>query len=808
MAESVVNNFFPSQVASDQEKMSFEYGRQVGRAIQSEWFGGNSGSARFQGNQNSFHGLRLYARGEQPIQKYKDELSVNGDLSYLNLDWKPVPILSKFVDIVVNGIADRSFDVKAYSQDPYGVEKRTAYMDSIIRDMQTQEINDYAAEAFGINLYENDKENLPGSKEELELHMQLSYKQGIEIAEEIAINTLFDGNNYDLAKRRVYYDLATIGIGAVKNTFSESEGVVIDYVDPANLVYSYTESPYFEDIYYVGEVKNIPINELKKQYPQLDQAQLDKIKAAGSYNNTTSWNQFNDGADRGYDSNTVQVLYFNYKTYMNEVYKIKETATGGLRAISRDDQFNPPADSEGFAKASRSLEVLYEGAMILGPSMLLEWSMAKNMVRPKSDYNKVKMNYSIVAPRMYRGRIESIVSRCTGFADMIQLTHLKMQQVLSKMMPDGVYMDADGLAEIDLGNGTNYNPQEALNMFFQTGSVIGRSFTQEGDMNPGKVPIQPLQTGAGSQKLQTLIQTYNYYLQMIRDVTGLNEARDGSSPDARALVGVQKLAAANSNTATRHILDSGLFLTADTAESLSLRISDILEYSPSKEAFIQKIGGFNVGVLEELNDLYLHDFGIVLELSPDDEEKGMLENNIQTALSAGLIDLSDAIDIREVKNLKLANQLLKLRRKQKQLRDQEMQQQNIQAQAQANAQAQQVAAQAEIQKEQALFQTKAQLEQMKAQIDQQKMQAEVQLKKELMALEFQYNMQLKGVEVDGQKSKETQKEDRKDERTKMQATQQSELIDQRKNDSPPKNFESSGNDILGGGFGLGTFEPR
>ena len=808
MAESVVNNFFPSQVASDQEKMSFEYGRQVGRAIQSEWFGGNSGNVRFQSNQNSFHGLRLYARGEQPIQKYKDELSVNGDLSYLNLDWKPVPILSKFVDIVVNGIADRSFDVKAYSQDPYGVEKRTAYMDSIIRDMQAQEINDYAAEAFGINLYENDKENLPGSKEELELHMQLSYKQGIEIAEEIAINTLFDGNNYDLAKRRVYYDLTTIGIGAVKNTFSESEGVVIDYVDPANLVYSYTESPYFEDIYYVGEVKNIPINELKKQYPQLDQAQLDKIKAAGSYNNTTSWNQFNDGADRGYDSNTVQVLYFNYKTYMNEVYKVKETATGGLKAIPRDDQFNPPIDSEGFAKASRSLEVLYEGAMILGPSMLLEWGMAKNMVRPKSDYNKVKMNYSIVAPRMYRGRIESIVSRCTGFADMIQLTHLKMQQVLSKMMPDGVYMDADGLAEIDLGNGTNYNPQEALNMFFQTGSVIGRSFTQEGDMNPGKVPIQPLQTGAGGQKLQTLIQTYNYYLQMIRDVTGLNEARDGSSPDARALVGVQKLAAANSNTATRHILDSGLFLTADTAESLSLRISDILEYSPSKEAFIQKIGGFNVGVLEELNDLYLHDFGIVLELSPDDEEKGMLENNIQTALSAGLIDLSDAIDIREVKNLKLANQLLKLRRKQKQLRDQEMQQQNIQAQAQANAQAQQVAAQAEIQKEQALFQTKAQLEQMKAQIGQQKMQAEVQLKKELMALEFQYNMQLKGIEVDGQKSKEAQKEDRKDERTKMQATQQSELIDQRKNDSPPKNFESSGNDILGSGFGLGTFEPR
>ena len=807
MANSAASNFFPSQVASDQEKMSPAYGLQVGRAIQNEWFDGNQGSVRFRSNQDSFHSLRLYARGEQPIQKYKDELSINGDLSYLNLDWKPVPILSKFVDIVVNGIADRSFDIKAYSQDPYGVEKRTKYMDSIIRDMQTKELNDYAAEAFGINLYENDPAALPESKEELELHMQLSYKQGIEIAEEVAINTLLEGNKYDLIKRRVYHDLTTIGIGAVKNTFSESEGVLVDYVDPANLVYSYTESPYFEDIYYVGEVKTIPISELKKQYPSLTQEDLDKIKGSGSQNLTGSWNR-SEINDNYYDSNTVQILYFNYKTYMNEVYKIKETATGAEKVILRDDQFNPPADAEGFAKASRSLEVLYEGAIVLGTSILLEWGIAENMMRPKSDYNKVKMNYSIVAPRMYKGRIESIVSRCTGFADMVQLTHLKMQQVLSKMMPDGVYMDADGLAEIDLGNGTNYNPQEALNMFFQTGSVIGRSFTQEGDMNPGKVPIQPLQTGAGGQKLQTLIQTYNYYLQMIRDVTGLNEARDGSSPDARALVGVQKLAAANSNTATRHILDAGLFLTADVAEGLSLRISDILEYSPSRDAFIQKIGGFNVATLDELTELHLYDFGIMLELSPDDEEKGMLENNIQTALSAGLIDLEDAIDIREVKNLKLANQLLKLRRKKKLERDQMMQQQNIQAQAQANAQAQQVAAQAEVQKDQALFQTKAQLEQMKAQFEQQKMQSEVEAKKELMALEFQYNMQLKGIEVEGQKSKEQQKEDRKDERTKLQATQQSELIDQRKNDSPPKNFESSGNDILGSGFGLGTFEPR
>ena len=429
-------------------------------------------------------------------------------------------------------------------------------------------------------------------------------------------------------------------------------------------------------------------------------------------------------------------------------------------------------------------------------------------MRPKSDFTKVKMNYAIVAPRMYKGRIESLVQRITGFADMIQLTHLKLQQVLSRLVPDGVYLDADGLAEIDLGNGTNYNPQEALNMFFQTGSVIGRSFTSEGDLNPGKVPIQEIQSSNGGAKMQSLIGTYNYYLQMIRDTTGLNEARDGSMPDKNALVGVQKLAAANSNTATRHILQSGLFLTSEMAERLSLRISDIIEYSPTKDAFIQAIGVHNVATLEEISKLYLYDFGIFIELQPDEEEKAMLENNIQMALQQKNIELEDAIDLREIKNIKLANQLLKIRRKQKQERDRAEQLQNIQAQAQANQQSAQAAAQVDLQKKQAEAQTEMQLEQMRAQLDAQKQAQEVEYKKELMALEFQYGMQLKNIETQGLANREKEKEDRKDERTKIQATQQSEMIDQRKTNKPPKNFESAGNDILGGNFDLGSFDPR
>jgi hypothetical protein len=808
MAESVSKSYFPSQVASDKEKLSAEYGLKVGKAIEDEWFKMDTGTTRYKSNQHSFHRLRLYARGEQGIQKYKDELSINGDLSYLNLDWKPVPIIPKFVDIVVNGISERAFDIKAYSQDPYGVAKRTEYMESVLRDMNTKELGEFVQENFGISLMENDMEDLPETKEELEVHMQLSYKQSVELAEEQAINTILAGNHYDLTKKRVIYDLATIGIGAAKNEFTKSEGVKVEYVDPANLVYSYTDSPYFEDIYYVGEIKTVPVNELKKQFPDLDDEDLKNIlkqsyKSSGFYDRTLS------NYDQS-DSNTVQVLFFNYKTYMNEVYKIKETATGASKILLRDDQFDPPIEilENQFGKLSRSLEVLYEGVLILGTNKLLKWELAKNMMRPKSDYTKVLMNYSICAPRMYKGKIESLVSRITGFADMIQLTHLKLQQVMSRMVPDGVYLDADGLAEIDLGNGTNYNPQEALNMFFQTGSVIGRSFTQEGDMNPGKVPIQEITSGNGGNKIPQLINTYNYYLQMIRDTTGLNEARDASVPDSRALVGIQKIAAANSNTATRHILNAGLFITAQLAECIALRVSDILEFSPAAEAFIQKIGGHNVGTLKEMTELHLYDFGIFLELAPDDEEKQMLENNIQTALSAGLVDLEDAIDIREIKNIKLANQVLKIRRRKKAERDQAAQQANIQAQAEANAQAQQVAAQAEVQKQTALTAQKAELRQLESQLEMQKLEREAELKKELMGLEFQMNLQLKGAEADVYKERESFKEDRKDKRSKMEASQQSELIEQRQNNLPPKSFESSGNDIISGDFNLGSFEPK
>ena len=805
MVTTPPKSIFPSHAVSYEEKRSLDYGLQVGRAIESEWFKDDRASSRYFALKDSFHNLRLYARGEQPVQKYKDELAIDGDMSYLNLDWKPVPIVPKFVDIVVNGISERPYELKTFCQDPASMNKRTEYINNILIDMKNKEAFNVIKQETGINVFANDPTALPESDEELSLHMQLEYKDSIEIAEQEALNNVFSLNKYEYIKKRLDYDITVLGIGCLKNSFNTAEGIKIEYVDPVNIVYSYTESPFFDDLYYVGEVKRVSIPELKKSFPHLTEEDVKKLES--SYSGERSIYKTVNTED-SYDSNYVNVLYFEYKTYQNQVYKIKETASGGIKSIKKTDNFDPPKDDRSrFEKVDRSIEVLYSGAKIVGLDMMLAWDMNKNMTRPKSDITKVNMSYSIVAPRLYRGVPESLVGRMISFADMIQLTHMKLQQVLNRIVPDGVYLDADGLSQIDLGNGTSYTPEEALNMYFQTGSVIGRSLTQDGDFNNARMPIQQLTSSGGNAKIASLFQSYNHYLQMIRDVTGLNEARDGSSPDKDSLVGLQKLAAANSNTATRHIIQAGLYVTLKMAEGVSLRISDVLEYSSTRESFINSLGRFNVATLDEIRKLQLHDFGIFIQLAPDEEEKAMLENNIQLALSRNQIDLEDAIDIREIKNLKLANQLLKKRRKDKDKRDRQIAQENMQMQGQVNAQSAQAAAEADMQKEQALAASKVQVEQAVSQFAIQKMEREAQLKKELMQFEYELNIGLEEKKMAALTGKEKFKEDRKDERTKIQATQQSQLIDQRKSGTPPKTFESSGFDNMGG-FGFEQFEPK
>ena len=799
---------FPSQAVSDEVKMSREYGISVSRAIEQEWFNRDNGPGMYFQTRDEFHRLRLYARGEQSIRKYKDEFAVNGDLSYLNLDWKPVPIIPKFVDIVVNGMQDRLFDIKAFAQDPISTGKRTKFVNDIQRDINAQEMLKQIESQLGVNARNVPEEDLPANSEELELYMQLGYKQGIEIAEEQAINNVFLTNKFPELKKRFDYDLTVLGIGAVKNTFNNTDGIKLDYVDPANLIWSYTEDPNFENCYYFGEVKRISLNELKKEFPALPDEEIYELTKKGSnwvdtYNN--SWQANSSGGDID-NNNTLTVLYFNWKTWENNVYKIKETSTGASRAIAKSDSFNPPQDKRTrFERVAQAREVVYEGVFVLGTDTMLKWKKATNMIRPSSNTNKVLMNYIVSAPRIYKGKITSLVSKMTPYADLVQLTHLKLQQAIQRMTPSGVFIDADGLAEVDLGNGTSYNAQEALNMYFSTGSIIGRSLTVEGDPNPGRVPIQELPGSQGGQ-IQVLVGAYNQYIQMMRDVTGLNEARDGSDPDPNSLVGVQKLAAANSNTATRHILSSSMYITLALAEAICLRFKDVLEFHPTKEAFIGALGQFSVGSLEEMKNLHLHDFGIFLELMPDEEEKSLLEANIQVALSRDSINLEDAIDIREVKNLKLANQLLKIRRVRKQQMDQQQAQAASVAQAEAQGAAQVQIEEAKAQAEQIKTASKIQYRQADVEFEIKKLEVEAQTKRELMQFEYELNVKLKELELRAQKEL-VEKQSQTQETVAAMKTSTASLSGPPSSGKPAKSFESKGNDVLGG-IDLSRFSPK
>ncbi len=788
---------FPDQLASDAYKASKKYGLSVAHAIESEWFRKESGTSRFYNNRDTYHKLRTYAMGEQSVQKYKDELSINGDISYLNLDWTPVPIIPKFVDVVVNGISNRLFDVKAEAIDPVSSNKKAEYKLNVQTQMMNKDMFQDMSDSLGYNMFDVDPDQLPHSDDELDLHMMVDYKDDIEIAQEKAVSNIFKINNYENIKRKVDEDQTVLGISAAKHSFNTHDGITVEYVDPANLIWSPTEDPYFEDCYYFGEVKNVNITELKKIDPSLTQEDIKEISKLSS--KFDSYQGIRGGYKTdNFDHNTATLLYFCYKTDKNIVYKKKKTAQGGEKVLQKDDQFNPPkTESARFEKLSKRIDVWYEGVLVLGTNYILKWDMMKNMVRPKSAINKVYAPFVVSAPKMYRGQIDSLVKRMIPFADQIQLLHLKLQQVTSKMIPDGVYMDIDGLSSVNLGNGATYTPQEALNLYFQTGSVIGRSYTEEGEFNHGKIPVQELTSSGANSKISSLINMYNYNLGMIRSVTGLNEARDGSMPDPNSLVGVQKMAALNSNTATRHVLKSGIFVTERLSECVSYRLADMLEYSPMKDAFVKAIGKFSIELLESISDLHLYDFGIYIELHPDEEERTFLEQNIQTSISAGKIDIDDAIDIRSIKNVKIASQMLKVRKKRKEELDNKRQQQNIALQAQANQEASQTSEAAKQQTMMMKMEADAKLAQLEAQIELQRMQAEFQLKSRLISQQKGFDSQIKSNEAMLQQNKEKYKEDRKDQRTAKQATQQSKLIQQRQQDLDPIDFD--GKDSLGSG---------
>ncbi len=801
---------FPDHLATDSEKKTDAYGLVMAKAIEKEWFyRPETGSCTYYDKRDKYHNLRLYGRGEQNTKIYKDLMNGGEDSSYTNYDWRPIQVVPKFLNLIVNQMTERLFNIKAEAIDKFSTDlkdkHKTTMEDFIFAKPAMMEAN----KVLGVNVMPDNASEMPETQEEVDLFMALKYKPAIEIACEEALKYTLKLNNYNEIQTKVLEDVATIGIGAVKHGTDVNKGITVEYVDPANMVHSYPTHKDFKDVYYFGEVKRMTITELQRiSGSTFTKEQLKNMAAA-----TSEWTQYH-----GFNSNEqhyreddisgsmVDVLFFNYKSTNKLSYKKKHNNNKGFKMTKKGSDFEKKDPNyKGYDVVKKTIDVWYEGCLVLGTEHLFNYKLCENMIRPDGNLNKTMANYVLYAPELYQNRTKSLVERIIPYVDLMQQVHIKLQQLIAKARPNGIFIDVDGLEEIDMGDGNFLTPLEAIKIYDETGNVLGTSRRADGEYNNGKVPITELKNGI-IDGLDRLIGAYNHYLNQLRDAIGIPQGVDGSTPHPDMAVGVQNNLSNNSNTATRHVLNSVLNISERLGTGLGLRLKDIFEYSDLKEAYISSIGKINVKVLEALKTYSLYDLGIHIELKPDNEEKSFLEANIGAALTADSITLDDAIDIRGIDNIKLANELLKIRRIKRDKAKKAHEKELVQAQGESQAQTAERASAAKQQEMQIKTQTDLAVVQAKSQAKMAELEMEANLKLTLMDKEFQYNMSLKGVEVQGQMGKEKFKEDAKDARQDKNNSQASKLIDQRANNKKPINFESSV-DNISSEFGLSDHEP-
>lgn len=795
---------FPDLNVPNAEKKSLDYGLKVGRAIQDEWFIRKGGNSRYYSGIDAMRMLRLYARGEQPTGKYKKLLSYDGDLSYLNLDFSIVPIIPKFVDIVANGMIERGYNIKVEAIDKLSTERKSDFRKSLERDMNNKDFLYKIKEKLGVNVFRNEPHQVPDTPDELELYMQLEFKQAVEIGHELLIENILEQQNYDEVLARVIYDLVVLGKGVYKHEFIEGQGINVDYVDPERFVHSYTEDTHGDDAYYGGEVKRVAISELAKNY-QLDKKQIEEIKQKAA-----DWRAYHGVKTNGSSdmpNHVCEVLFFSYKTNIETRVFKKRRNKDGDQYYEKPLDWNPPQESlRGSERVAHTEEVWFQGAMVLGTDIILDWRMEDFSIQPKSGLNKPMGKYVMAMPRNYNGRVESLVSRMQPFGDDVQLIHLKLQQVASKVIPDGIFIDADGLMEIDLGNGRAYNPDEALKLFFQTGSVIGRSRTFMGQTNPSNIPIKEITHSSAHHKIDALIRQYEFALKRLRDVTGINELSDGSTPNPKTLVGVQENAILNSNRAVAHLLRGTVGMVKRLSEGISARVVQVLDDPQAKKQLINQIGKNNVKILESLDDMKLHDFGMYVELLPDHVDQQKLERDIGLALDAGQITPEDAVAVRDVKNYKLATRLLGVKIKKREETAHQRDLEKIERQNQGQMQLKQMEQQLIQLKEQARAMAESQIKSAEGEEDRKTLSHEASLKRDLMMLEAEIQQKMAQIQGQVKEQQEKYKEDRKDLRQAKQNTANSRITDQRSRNATPINFESEEDSL--DGFPLDGFEPR
>jgi len=765
---------FPDPLAPRAEKSSQEYGLQYAKAIYSQWGKQTDSTSLLSKRNKVFDRNRDYANGNQDTSIYKqllNSLSPNkGDGSLLNLDFTPVPILPKFVRVVANKILSRNPYPNLESVDPLSSSEKNKKKDKI----RVQVENNQLKEATGMVL-DLDPDEIPDSLEEAEIFLDTNVKTDAEVAAQIATNMTLEWSNFnDTTYRRCVNDIVTLGMAVTKRNNDPSHGISVEYVDPIDFVHSYTEDPHFGDLVYAGHVERISIGELKRRMAgekgeEFFKEIAQKVKTNSGNDaadfNKTRYDERMQRTEYGYDNYMVDVLSFEFISVDCIYFEEKENKFGNSNFYMKGYEYKERKNSV-FERTPHKMEVasVYGGKFIIGTDSVFDYGPAMNVPKNIHDISKARMSYSVAATNLRRMIPKSMVESCTGFADMLQLTHLKIQQAVAKAKPDGLIIDIEGLENVQLGKGGELQPLELHDIYEQTGVFYYRSKTPEGA--PSAPPIQQIPNSI--RNINEMIALYNHYMQLIRDTTGINEQMDGTTPKGDALVGVQQIAIHQGNNAIHDITNASLSLYKRVCQDVVKCLQIIPEDSTLFSIYSNAIGDSNMGVLTSFRDLPMYNFGVMVVRDMEDKDKEYLEQNIQMAIQQGQIDLEDAIAVRNMKDINQAERLLMLRRKKRMQLQQEQAAQNSQVQGQQAQQAAAAAAQGEQQRIQAEAQAKQQEMQMKHQFEMQLEQAKHEMRKEIEMIKAQATLGFREDDQNFKEKIEVMKEQNKDQRQEKQ----------------------------------------
>jgi len=689
---------FPSALASESEKGTKEYGLSFFRSMYRDWAG--EGDSLLEDKIRRFDNARRYAGGYQDTDQYRDLIAVSGDLSYMNLDWSIVPIIPKFVDLIVNSITNYEYTIKATAIDPISADKKKKKEMELKTKMLSKNFLLGLQEQSGIPMI-NNNEAIPETEDEIELFMQLGYKQAAEIAIEQGLTLAMDINDWKELAKRIVRDLVVVGTAVVK-TELDHRGVIIRYVDPLYFVSSYPQSPDYKGITWAGETRRVSISALKAEAgDQIDEEHWQNIarRFKGMYDNPIAFTLDPVVADNTtsyeYDVFLIDVFDGQFKVPNTLKTEKKYNQYGNYTVHKKKDTYEPPKNSKYKREIKQTdYECKYSGKWVIGTDVLFDYGKAKNQTRAKSSLHKTELDYIAYTPNMNRKINKSICERMIPFGNQIQLVHLKLQHAIAKARPKGMAIEVGSIENVQNGKGGTFSTLEIMDVYDQTGNYFFRYIDDDGSPNQAR-PITELEGGVGRVINEFLLQ-YQHNLGMIRDVSGINEAREGSMPDKDSVVGVAKMNLIASNTATKDIHDAYLNIYRRTANSAILKIQDLVYYDKPYKGYASSIGQHSMSVIEVTKDVSLHEFGIIIEAAPDEQERQQLEFDMRSAIDQKELRPEDAAMIRSIKNTKLSTQYMLQRRKKYMQEQAEIAKSQSEANAQAAAQASQAAAQAEV----------------------------------------------------------------------------------------------------------------